>query len=173
MMRSLAGSTLLLMSLMLGSCATSRTSKNSGHHKKSFKTPLVQANFSYQTGGLGDDIPIFYQVQSTCKDTGCAKPKIVLSFSLEPGPNDIFLNRFNLTIHAGDKDYHWEGENWRIMRKAPPVRGRFFSVHLTKDQLKHIAESKQVKGNLADNAFHWSYKNRDPLRSLLAKLKQE
>lgn len=172
-MRSLAVSILLLMSLMLSHCATSRTSKNNEPHKKTFKTPLVRANFSFQTGGLGGSVPILYQAHSVCKKAHCTEPNIILSFSLEPGPNDIFLNRFNLTIHAGDKDYQWEGENWRIIRNAPPVRGRFFSVHLTKDQLKHIAESKQVKGNLADNAFQWSYKNREPLRSLLAKLKQE
>jgi hypothetical protein len=160
--------------MALANCATSGSAKSNQrnkNHKKTFKTPLVRANFNYQLGGLASPVPILYQVRSECKKADCEKPKTVLSFSIEPGPNDIFLNRFNLTIHAGDKDYHWEKKEWRKIRNSPPVLGKFLSVHLTKSQLKHIAESKQVTGNLAGNSFHWSYKNRKSLRILLGKLK--
>jgi hypothetical protein len=173
-MKYLFLSLVFLTSLILTDCASSgsvKTNQQNKNHKKSFKTSLVRANFNYQLGGLASPVPILYQVRSVCKKTDCKKPNTVLSFSIEPGSNDIFLNRFNLTIHAGDKDYHWEKKEWRKIRNSPPVLGRFLSVHLTKSQLKHIAESKQVKGNLAGNSFNWSYKNRKPLRALLEKLK--
>jgi hypothetical protein len=165
---------ILLMSLFLANCESSnslKSKKENKTHKKTFKTPLVRANFKFHTGGLGGSMPILYQVRAVCKDTDCKSPNIVLSFSLEAGSNDVYLNNFSLIIHADNKDYRWEKPERRDIRTSHPIIGRFLSVNLTKSQLKHIAQSNQVKGNLAGNSFQWSLKNRKPLRTLMEKLK--
>jgi hypothetical protein len=165
-----------LLSLFLAGCGSSnslKSNKGNKSQKKSFKTPIVRANFKFQTGGLGADVPILYQTRAVCKNPDCASPNIMLSFSLESGPNDIYLNNFSLIIHAGNKNYRWEKPERRDIRTSHTIIGRFLSVDLTNSQLKHIAQSKQVKGNLAGNSFQWSFKNRKPLRVLVKEIKQD
>jgi hypothetical protein len=173
-MRYLMISLLFLMGLALAGCATSRSAKKKRQkktHKKSFSTSMVRANFSLKGDDLGNHTPIYYQVLSRCKSADCHSPKTMLSFSLEPGPNTVFLSERSLTIHADSEKYHWHRHTWQDIRQTPPVYGEIISVRLKKPQLKHIAESKKVSGILAGIDFKWSHKNRKPIRSLLKKLK--
>src|SRR5699024_3740668 len=129
-------------------------------------TDIVKANFSFNSSGLGNSIPVFYQVQAHCKAAHCSEPKIILSFSLQSGSNDIYLNDLDLDIYTGGRDYHWPSNDEQRIQHSPPVNGRFRTVSLSKAQLKQIAGNKKVEGNLAGLQFKWSYQNRKPLRSL-------
>jgi hypothetical protein len=161
---------LLTASLVLTECATSGSSRHHQQsHKKTYKTSFIRANFSLSEGNLGNTAPIMYQVQLHCESADCTSPKATLSFSLEPGINTVFLSKRSLTIHAGDKKYHWSRHEWPDIRYTPPVYGQIISVHLKKSEIKQIAESKDVTGTLAGIPFKWTYKNRKPVRSLLDK----
>lgn len=165
-LRQITLTLLLLTGFGLAGCATSRMTK----YEKSFKTDLTRANFSFNSSGLGSHIPIFYQVQVHCKEADCSTPEIALSFSLQSGSNDIYLNDLDLDIYTDGQDYHWPSNDNQRITHSPPVNGRFRTVSLTKEQLRHIAGNEKVKGNLAGNQFKWTYENRKPLRSLLKKL---
>jgi hypothetical protein len=166
-------SMLLMGSLVLTECATSGSSKHhQQNHKKTFRTSAIRANFSLSEGSLGNTIPILYQVQIQCKSADCKSPKGTLSFSLERDFRTVYLSKRGLTIHAGDKKYHWNRHEWLDIRNSPPVYGQIISVHLKKSEIKQIAESKNVTGTLAGIHFKWTYENRKPVRSLLDKIEK-
>jgi len=155
-------------------CASSRPARNQKSHanqKLKFTTGIITANFGYKSGQLSEPEEIQYLVHAQCKGTNCMPDKAELSFYIQTGRNIVYMNDRDLSIHAGNKDYYWSGIEWSNIYESPPVFGLIKTVTLKQDQLTQIANSQKVTGNLAGQEFKWSYKNREPIRTLLENMK--
>jgi hypothetical protein len=174
-MRTSAIILLIFMSLLMSNCASSGTSTKN-HHKqkyaKTFKTGMVRANFGLPLGAMGSTMSLEYNVQAYCFNASCSSSTAVLSFYLQSGSNSVSESNRSLSIHAGDKDYHWNYSKFNNIYHGAPSQGRLVAVILKKSDLKKIAKSKKVTGKIAGERFRWSYKNRKPLRLLVNELKK-
>jgi hypothetical protein len=133
---------------------------------------MKRANFGLPLGAMGSSMSLEYKVKAYCFNSDCSSCKARLSFYLQTGSNSVNESNRSLTIHAGDKKYHWNYGNFHDIRHSAPSQGLLLAVVLKKSELKKIAKSKDVHGKIAGYRFKWSYKNRKPARTLLKKLKR-
>lgn len=168
---------LLLGIFLIVGCATSsepvRVSYEAESNQTVYQTEQMRLSDLQLTSGLQKQNRYYVQVKGQCLGQDCAPSEYTVRF-IKEGTQSVKLVGRDITLTVGTETITWSDPQTRERSQTATIRsGTFAEVDVSSGQLSTIGGVSKVRGTVGTAEFTIPYDNREPVRTLLSRVKQE